>query len=418
MTPLDLSFRFLVQVAVILGACRISAVVAARFAQPQAVAQMVAGIALGPSVFGYLAPGLQQQVFPAESRPLLHASAQLGLALYMFVVGATFETGLLRAQARRAAAVSVAGIMAPFALGAFLAAWLMQSGPYFAAHATRPTAMIFLGAAMAVTAFPMLARIIHERGLAGTPIGTLVLAAGCIDDAAAWCLLAIVVATAGGNAAAAGITIGGGAVYAILTLTAGRRVLALLDRHPRGELSDATLGLVLMLVAIAAAFTEAIGMHAVFGAFVLGVALPRGLVASEIQRRIEPLTVALLLPMFFVYSGLNTSIGLLDSGALWGVAALVLLIACVAKGGACAAAAKLSGERWRSALAIGALMNARGLVELVILNVGLERGIITPTLFTIMVMMAVVTTVAASPLYALVARETRIGERQRAEGTS
>jgi len=403
MTPLELSVRFFVQVAIILGACRIAALLAAKLGQPQAVAQMVAGIALGPSVFGHLAPTLQRQIFPVESRPILYAAAQLGLALYMFVVGVTFDTGLLRAQARRAAAVSVAGIMAPFALGAFLAEWLMRSGPYFAPGIGRPTAVIFLGAAMAITAFPMLARIIHERGLTGTPIGTLVLAAGSIDDAAAWCLLAIVVGTATGTPAVAWITIGGGATYAIVTLTAGRWALSRLERYATGDISDGTLALVLMLVMIASAFTELIGMHAVFGAFIFGVALPRGVIARGIQRRVEPLTVAMLLPLFFVYSGLNTRIGLLDSPALWAVAGLALLIACIAKGGACAAAAAAGGERWRNALAIGALMNARGLVELIILNVGLERAIITPTLFTIMVMMGVVTTVAASPLYGVIA---------------
>lgn len=404
MTPLELSLRFFLQVATILGVCRISGLVAARLGQPQAVAQMVMGVALGPSALGYVAPQLQQQIFPAESRPILYVSAQLGLALYMFIVGVTFDRSLLRVQARRAAAVSISGIMAPFALGAFLAAWLMRSGPYFAPGTARPTAMIFLGAAMAITAFPMLARIIHERGLTGTPIGTLVLAAGSIDDAAAWCLLAIVVGTATGEPAAAWITIGGGAVYAAGTLTAGRWALSRLERRAIDDVSEGTLGLVVMLVMMAAALTELIGMHAVFGAFILGVALPRGGIARGIQQRIEPLTVAVLLPLFFVYSGLNTRIGLLDSGDLWAVAAVVLLIACVAKAGACAAAAALAGERGRNALAIGALMNARGLVELIILNVGLERGIITPTLFTIMVMMAVVTTVAASPLYALAAR--------------
>jgi Kef-type K+ transport system membrane component KefB len=404
MTPLELSLRFFLQVAIILGACRISGLIASKLGQPQAVAQMVAGIALGPSLFGYFAPDLARQIFPAESRPILYVSAQLGLALYMFVVGVTFDTDMLRTQARRAAAVSIAGMMAPFVLGALLAAWLIGSGPYFAPGISRPTAVIFLGAAMAITAFPMLARIIHERGLTGTPLGTLVLAAGSIDDAAAWCLLAIVVATATGEPTVAWITIGGGAIYAVVTLTAGRAALSRLDRSGIDDVSETVLALVLMLVMIAAAFTELIGMHAVFGAFILGVALPRGVIADGIQRRIEPLTVALLLPLFFVYSGLNTRIGLLDSTALWGVAGLALLIACVAKGGACAAAASLAGERWRNALAIGALMNARGLVELIILNVGLERGIITPTLFTIMVMMAVITTVAASPLYGLITR--------------
>jgi Kef-type K+ transport system membrane component KefB len=255
---------------------------------------------------------------------------------------------------------------------------------------------------MSITAFPVLARIVQERGLHGTPIGTLVLAAGSIDDAAAWCMLALVVSTATQDATVAAVTIGGGILYAALVLTVGRRALASLAQAD--DVSDLSLAVVLMLVMAGAAFTEWIGMHGVFGAFLLGVVLPRGAVARGIQRRVEPFVVAVLLPLFFVYSGLNTRLGLLDSIGLWGVALIVLIVASAGKVVACAGAAAVTGAPWRSALAIGALMNARGLVELIMLNIGLERGIITPTLFSIMVLMAVATTLAASPLYGMVMR--------------
>jgi Kef-type K+ transport system membrane component KefB len=406
MTPLELSLRFFLQVAIILAACRLVGLLARRLGQPQVVAEMVTGILLGPSLFGALAPSLQEHVFPAASRPILYATAQLGIALYMFLVGLTFETEILRAQARRAAAVSTAGIVVPFALGVLLAAWLVDQPGYFAPGIGRFTAMLFLGAAMSITAFPMLARIIQERGLSGTRIGTLVLAAGSIDDAVAWCLLAVVVGTATRDPSVAVMTIGGGALYAALMLTAGRRALAPIARGVTDDrVPDTTLAVVLMLVMVAAAVTELIGMHAVFGAFILGVALPRGAFVRSIERRLEPLTVALLLPLFFVYSGLNTRAGLLDSPALWWIAVLVLIAASIGKAAACATAAAASGESWRTALGIGTLMNARGLVELIMLNIGLERGIITPTLFTIMVLMAVATTLAASPLYGLVTRD-------------
>jgi Kef-type K+ transport system membrane component KefB len=374
---------------------------------------MIAGVLLGPSFLGYLSPAAQEWLFPRQSMTILFAISQVGLAIYMFLVGVEFRQELLRQRARSAASVSVAGMIAPFTLGALIALCLHGQPGFFAERAHRWDACLFLGAAMSITAFPMLARIIYERGLTGTSLGVLALAAGAIDDAAAWCILAIVLASFDHSWSIAGKAIGGGLAYALLTLTVGRKLLSRLgDRvEKQGRVSQPLLASTLMLVMLGAWFTDAIGIYAVFGAFILGTAMPRGRFATEIQRLLEPMTVVLLLPLFFTYSGLNTRLDLVDTPYLWAVTALVTLAACLGKGGACYLAARLHQEDHRTAFAIGTLMNARGLMELIILNIGLERGVIQPTLFSIMVFMAIFTTLVASPLF-----EWAYGRQARAAG--
>jgi Kef-type K+ transport system membrane component KefB len=406
MTNFELSIRFFLQLAFILVVCRIVGVIARRFGQPQVVAEMIAGVVMGPSLLGWLWPMAQQQLFPKASMSIIYAVSQVGLVLYMFLVGAEFQVDLIRRRWRSAASVSLAGIAAPFALGSLLALLLSGKPTFFTSGVAVWEAMLFMGAAMSITAFPMLARIIYERGLTGTSLGTLALAAGSMDDAAAWCILAIVLASFSGKALIAVLAIGGGLLYAVVALGVARPLLrrlgALVERE--GGISSGVLSFVLMLLMLSAWVTDAIGIYAVFGAFILGTAMPRGLLTRELQRLLEPLTTNLLLPLFFVYSGLNTRLGLVDTPQLWAVALVILLVACLGKGGACWLAARMNGEENREALAIGTLMNARGLMELIILNIGLERGLITPALFTMMVLMAIVTTLAASPLFELVYR--------------
>lgn len=406
MSNFELSIRFFFQLAFILAMCRVVGVIAKRFGQPQVVGEMVAGVVMGPSLFGLLFPGAQAHIFPKASLTITYAVAQIGLVLYMFLIGMEFQVALIRKRLRSAASVSLAGIMTPFMLGSLLALMLIRNGAYFTPNVARWEAMLFMGAAMSITAFPMLARIIYERGLTGTSLGTLALAAGSMDDAAAWCILALVLASFNRNPVIALSAIGGGVLYAALVLTIGKRLLARLGRKVErdGMMSAPLFTFVLMLVMLCAWVTDAIGIYAVFGAFILGAAMPRGMFTQEIERRIEPLTTNFLLPLFFVYSGLNTRLGLVDSMMAWTIALVILFIACFGKGVACWLAARLNGEDNREALAIGTLMNARGLMELIILNIGLERGVITPTLFTIMVMMAIVTTLMASPVFELVYR--------------
>jgi Kef-type K+ transport system membrane component KefB len=264
--------------------------------------------------------------------------------------------------------------------------------------------MIFMGAAIAVTAFPMLARIIFERGLAGTSLGTLALAAGSVDDAVSWCILAAVLAVFKQNALIAVLAIVGGAIYVLVTLLVGRPLLRHLGTIAERQegIRGPMLAFVLMLVMICGWITDSIGIYAIFGGFILGTAMPRGLFAKQLKNILEPIVTNFMLPLFFVYSGLNTSVGLVNSWLLWGIALLVLLTAVFGKGVACWVAALLNKESNREALAIGSLMNARGLMELILLNIGLQQGVITPTLFTMLVLMAIVTTLMSSPLFELV----------------
>ncbi len=409
MSSFDLSVRFFLQMAFILGVCRGVGWVFVRLGQSQVVSEMIAGVLMGPSLMGWLLPGVSAYVFPAESKPILFAVCQVGLALYMFLIGVEFDLGLIRQRTRSAAMVSLAGIVAPFALGAALAWQLAGDGNLFSAKTTAAQAMLFMGAAMSITAFPMLARIIHERGLAKTSLGTLALAAGAMDDAAAWCVLAVVLASFQGDASIALLAIGGGMGYAAFVLLVVKRLVAPLGRQVEreGRMGQSTLVLTLALCMLGAWFTDAIQIYAVFGAFLMGLAMPRGRFAEELHRQLHPLVTAFLLPVFFVYSGLNTKIGLVDTPALWALAGLVLLAATAGKGLACYAAARWQGEAHHEALAIGTLMNARGLMELIILNIGLQRGLIEPPLFAIMVMMAIVTTLAATPAFNRIERVRR-----------
>jgi Kef-type K+ transport system membrane component KefB len=404
MTNFDLSVLFFLQVAVILGACRAMGALMRKLGQPLAVGEMIAGVLLGPSIFGAFFPTWHATLFPKASMTIIFAVAQVGIALYMFLVGVEFRIDLLRPRAPSALSVSAAGILVPFVLGGLVALAIHADGVMFRPAVTPGQAFLYLGAAMSITAFPMLARIVQERGLAGTPLGTLALAAGSLDDAAAWCVLAVLLATLGNDPMIAVAAIGGGIAYTLLVVLALRPALRPLGAQVErsGAMTHQMLGFVLVLAMLGSWFTDRIGIYAVFGAFVLGTAIPRGRFADEVQRLLTPVTVGLLLPLFFVYSGLNTHIGLVNSWSLAGLAALVLVVACVGKAVPCWLAARLHGEPPDRALAIGVLMNARGLMELIILNIGYERGIITQTLFSIMVMMALVTTFMATPIFELV----------------
>lgn len=408
MNNLHLAIQFFLQLAVILVFCRVVGAIAARFGQPQVVAEMIAGVLLGPSLFGLFFPETQAALFPwdktqglRDTQSYLFPASQLGLALYMFVIGMEFRVDIIRRQLRSSIAVSAAGMLAPFLLGAGLGWFFYFNTALFPKQTSLIEAMLFLGASMCITAFPMLARIIHFKKLNGTTMGTVAIGAGAVDDATAWCLLAVVLASFDENWSRALWNIGAGIAYVTLTLAVIRPLLKRFERHviEKESLSEAGLVLGLALMAMGAWVTDAIGLHAVFGAFVMGAAMPRGIVSRELVQRIEPLTVALLLPLFFTYSGLNTKIGLLNNSHLWLMCGAVLFAAILGKGVACWLAARATGIPNREALGIGVLMNARGLMELIIINIGLQRGIISESLFATLVIMAVVTTLMASPIF-------------------
>jgi Kef-type K+ transport system membrane component KefB len=408
MNNLHLAVQFFLQLAVILLFCRLVGAIAGRLGQPQVVAEMLAGVLLGPSLFGLLWPEAQHWLFPwdpaqtmRDTQSYLFPASQLGLALYMFVVGMEFRVDIVQRRLKSAVAVSLAGILTPLAFGAALAWIFFHYTNLFPKKTSLMDAMLFLGASMCITALPVLARIIQFKKLSGTTIGTVALGAGAINDAAAWCLLAVVLSSPDNNWSHALVNISGGAAYVAFTLLIVRPLLVRVKTWlvKDGTLTEAGLVVALALMALGAWFTDLIGLHAVFGAFVMGAAMPRGVVVRDMIGRIQPLTVALLLPLFFTYSGLNTKIGLLNTGFLWLMCGAVLLAAMLGKGVACWLAARATGIPNREAFGIGTLMNARGLMELIIINIGLQRGIISEGLFAVLVIMAVITTLMASPVF-------------------
>lgn len=402
--PGDFSIHFFLQLAVILIACRVVGWLGRKLlGQPQVVGEMIAGVVLGPSLLGLLFPAFQGAVFPKDTKNVLYAGAQLGVGLYMFLVGTSLRLDHFQSKARSASIVSLAGIAAPFAIAVLITPLLIGVPGLFAAGISQVNATLFLGACIALTAFPMLARIINERGLADSSLGTLSLTAGAFDDACSWCVLAIVLATFGGGAGVAILAIGGGLLWTAFVFLAGPRLLAPLGRmvEREGELSLPAFAFVMIAFCVSAFLMDTVGIHAIFGGFIMGAAMPRGLLTAEIKRKLEPLTVVLLLPMFFTYSGLNTRMDMVNSIPLLLIALGILAASILAKGGACYLAARLSGEDNRTALGIGSLMNSRGLMELIIINIGLQKGIIGPTLFSMLVLMAIATTMMATPLFEL-----------------
>lgn len=387
--------QIFLSLTVILIACKACGFIIKRLGQPPVIGEMVAGVLLGPSLLGAVAPNLAHGIFPPDSRPILYAIAQIGLTLYMFVVGIEFRSDLLKNNLRTAAGVSIAGILVPFALGSILACWFLKLGGFFVSSTPLSMAMLFIGAAMSITAFPMLARIIREHGLTGTRAGTIALAAGSLDDAIAWILLAGVLGGISGKPILFIAALGGGIFYTLICMLVVRPLLHRVNSVWKDEVG--MLGLIAVLLCIGGWFTDTIGLYSVFGAFILGLAIPRGSLAEKTAERIGPLTTALLLPVFFTYSGLNTKIGLLNSPMLWLICGVIILAAIAGKLLACYAAGRFSGESHRDSLTIATLMNARGLMELILLNIGFQAGLITQTLFTMFVLMAVVTTLMAAP---------------------
>jgi Kef-type K+ transport system membrane component KefB len=407
MSTAQLSIYFFLQAGVIVLVCQLFGRLAKRIGQPAVVGEMIAGVTLGPSIFGLFLPELQQALFPKATMGMLYVAAQLGVGLYMFLVGTEFRADLFKSRAKSGVAVSLAGIVVPFMLAFALAPWLHTVPGLFAEKAKLMEASLFLGAAIAITAFPMLARIIFERGLTGSSLGTLALTAGAFDDAAAWCILAVVLASFGGSWGGAYIAIGGGIAFALFMVFVGSKLLRRLGQglRPDRPLPSTVLAATLVLFCLSAFAMDAIGIHAVFGGFILGAVLPRGPLTEKLREQLQPFVVIFLLPMFFTYSGLNTRLALLLDPALLMATIAILAASFGGKFVACWAAARASGEPNRDALAIGSLMNARGLMELIIINIGLAAGVILPGLFSILVLMAIVTTLMATPLFNFAMRD-------------
>lgn len=401
-TPMPDLPLLILQIGVIVGVARLAGALVRRIGQPQVVGEMLAGLLLGPSLLGWAAPALSAAVFPAGSLGFLSALSQVGLLVFMFLVGLELDPAHLRERGHAAVLTSHASIVVPFVLGAAVAIPLY---PRMGDPAVPFTSFaLFLGAAMSVTAFPVLARILSERGLLRTRLGAVAITAAAVDDVTAWCILAAVLAVAraaGHPEVPLWMTIAGSVAWAAFVLTAGRALLARLGAaaERRGRLTQSMLALVVLAVFASAWVTERLGVHALFGAFLVGAAMPRTpwLVRALLERFEDVMTV-LLLPLFFAFTGLRTRLGLIAGAEAWAFCALVLVVAVAGKLGGSAVAARATGMRWREALSLGALMNTRGLMELVILNVGLDAGVLTPPVYAMMVLMALATTAMTSPL--------------------
>jgi Kef-type K+ transport system membrane component KefB len=406
----------LLQVGIVLLAARLLGIVFRWMHQPQVVGEMAAGLMLGPSLLGAIAPGVSAALFPPSSLGHLNALSQIGLVAFMFLVGHELDPKLIRGQGHATVLTSHASITLPFFLGSALAFYLY---PRFADPTVSFISFsLFIGIAMSITAFPVLARILSERRLFGHPVGAIALACAAVDDVSAWCILAfvVVVVRVGATAVPLWLTIVGSIVFVVGMIFVLRPLLSPLEwfYRRRGQLTQGMLGLILLLVLASAWTTERLGVHALFGAFLLGAIMPKepSFVAA-VRDKLEDLTVVLLLPLFFAFMGLRTRIDLVSGAGAWIACGLIIAVAIAGKLGGSLIAARSAGISWRQATAIGILMNTRGLMQLVVLNLGLELGVITPTVFAMMVVMALVTTFMTTPLLALVYPAARIEKESR-----
>lgn len=390
----------LIQVMLVIGLSRLVGLGFRWLRQPLVIGEIVAGIMLGPSLLGWLAPNLSAALFPVETVPFLNVLSQVGLIFFMFLIGLELNPKYLQGQLEIAILTSHVSIIMPFSLGTVLALWLY---PLVSSDTVSFTAFaMFLGAAMSITAFPVLARIITENNLQGSRLGTLALTCAAVDDVTAWCLLAVAIAVTRTNSMAAALpTILESILYITLMVTIGKAFLKRLSTHydRTGKLTQFVLAGIYVGVVASALITELIGIHLIFGAFLLGAVMPKNAgLTRELALKTEDFVLTFLLPIFFAYSGLRTQVGLLNRPELWVLCAGVLLVAIGGKYIGTYVAGRFCGLPHRDASALGWLMNTRGLTELIVLNIGLSLGVISPLLFTMLVIMALVTTFMTSPL--------------------
>ncbi|WP_394830189.1 cation:proton antiporter [Pendulispora rubella] len=379
--------------------------------QPPVIGEVLAGILLGPSLLGRIAPSASAFLLPSTVAPYLGVIAQVGAILFMFLVGLELDTSLLRKKSHATLAISHASIIAPFVLGSGLALWLYpklsSSDVPFSVFA------LFMGVSMSVTAFPVLARILTDRGIHKTRLGVIAISCAAVDDVTAWCLLAFVVSVAQAKPSGAALTIGLSIGYIAFMLGAIRPFVQRAVRRMEltKELGQNTSALVFGGLLLSALTTDFIGIHPVFGAFLLGAIIPHeSLLAKSMKQKLEDLVVVLLLPAYFAFTGMRTQIGLLSGMDHWIFCGVIIVVACLGKFGGSAGAARLAGLEWRDAASLGILMNTRGLMELIVLNMGLDLRVISPTLFAMMILMALVTTFATTPILHVLIRSRSLDE--------
>ncbi len=395
-------FLLVLQVTVVLASCRVTGAIFKKIRQPRVVGEMFAGIMLGPSLLGWIAPHFSAYLFPVSSLGFLNALSQIGVIVFMFMVGLNINPKELQHESHAAVLTSHVSITAPFVMAAVLALYLY---PHLSDDSVRFTSFaLFMGAAMSITAFPVLARILSERRMLRSRLGTVAIACAAVDDVTGWCILAyiVVLIRAAHSTVSIWTTIGGIVVFALIMIFGVQRLLhgIFLNAYQKwGHLSENRMAFMLLLVLISAICTESLGIHLLFGAFLMGAIMPKEpKFVRYVLDRFETITVTLLLPLYFAFTGLRTNVGLVKGPEMWMYCALIILVASLGKLGGSTLASWMSGMQLREAAGLGILMNTRGLMELVILNIGLDIKVISPALFSMMVIMALVTTFMTTPL--------------------
>jgi Kef-type K+ transport system membrane component KefB len=396
--PADLLWHLLLALTAVVISGRVLGRVFRYVGQPPVIGEVVAGIMLGPSFLGAISPDAYAFLLPPSLSPSLGLLSQLGVALYMFLIGVELDTDVLRRQLRKTITIAQSGIVVPLVLGGVLAVFLAED----LAPAGVPLThfVLFMGVAMAITAFPVLARILADTGLTRTDLGRLALTCAAVGDVTAWCLLAFVVGVVQSRQGSALLpTVLTPAYIAVMFLVIRPAVVRWCQRLEGRTIDRDVMAGAIVAALISALVTEWIGIHAIFGAFLMGAVIPHNSqLARALENRIENLVTILLLPAFFAFAGMRTEIGLISSWTGWLTCAALIVVATAGKCGGTLAAARLAGHEWRTATSLGVLMNTRGLMELIVLNVGLDLGVISPALFTMMVVMAIVTTMATTPV--------------------
>ena len=401
----DVMLHILIALSVVIAVARAGGIVFRFLGQPAVVGEIIAGIMLGPSLLGRVWPEASAYILPPMVAPFLDVLAQLGIILYMFLVGLELDKGLMAERGESAVAISHASIAVPFLLGNALALLLY---PEIAAAGIPFTGFsLFMGVSMSVTAFPVLSRILADLGLSQTPLGVTALTCAAVDDVTAWCLLAVVVGVVEAHGTGSLITAAMAVAYIVFMIVLVRpQILRLTERQENsGHLTQGMMAIVFILLMISALTTDLIGIHAMFGAFAVGALIPsNSKLAHDMKERLEDVLVVLLLPIFFALTGLRTRIGLVSGTEAWVLCGLVIVVASVGKFGGSSVAARLTGLSWRDSAALGVLMNTRGLAELIVLNVGLQLRVINPRMFAMLVVMSLVTTLATTPVLHLIRR--------------
>jgi len=394
----------LLQIIVIIACARLFGYLFKKIGQPAVIGEIVAGIVLGPSIIGAYFPEINHFLFPAASLSTLSFLSQIGLILFMFIIGMELDLKAIGKQAYGAVIISHASIIIPYTLGMGLAYYIYRD--YAPAGITFLSFALFMGIAMSITAFPVLARILQEKGLTRSKLGAMALTCAAADDLTAWCILAAVIALVkSGSSFSVLYTIALAIIYVLVMLKVVRPFLERLSTvyNSKEKRRTPIIALFFILLIISSYITSVIGIHALFGAFMAGVIMPSSFSFRKIViDKIEDVSIILLLPLFFVITGLRTQIGLINEGHLWITFGWILLVAVAGKFGGSAIAAKIVGQSWKDSLSIGVLMNTRGLMQLIVLNIGYDLGILTPQIFAMMVLMALVTTFMTGPALDLI----------------